>query len=55
MRVTTYSQTVQIKVPPRLLAAVRGAAEREGASVSEYVREAMRSRLREDAREAQAT
>ena len=42
MRTVTYSAAVQFYAPPRLVADVRAKAEREGRSISEVIREALR-------------
>ena len=46
MCATIFPETVRFKAPEGLLAALRDAAQREGVTVSEFVRGAIRERLR---------
>ena len=48
MRATTFPETVRFKAPEGFLAALRYAAQREGVTVSEFVRGAIRERLRDE-------
>ena len=45
MRATIFSEPIRFMVPEGLLAALRQAARREGVTLSEYVRQAVRERL----------
>ncbi len=46
MRATIFPESIQFKAPVGFLAALRDAAQREGVTVSEFVRGAIRERLR---------
>ena len=48
MRATTFPESIQFKAPSGFLDSVRGAAQREGVTLSEYVRQAVRERLRDE-------
>lgn len=47
MRPTLFSTPVQFYAPPRLVSAMRAKAEREGRTVSELIRDAVRRDLQD--------
>ena len=46
MRAMTFPETVRFMAPEGFLEALRGAAQRESVTVSEYVRGTLRERLK---------
>ena len=46
MRVTVFPELIQLKAPEGTQKAVREAANREGQTASEYIRQAIRAKLR---------
>ena len=46
MRATIFPELIQLKAPEGTQEAVREAANREGQTASEYIRQAIRSQLR---------
>ena len=54
MHETTFDIVIAAKVPPAFAAKIHSAAEAEGATISEYLRGALRERMRQtESREAE--